>query len=288
MENFKTDIIDPSQFTFPNIKANEYIIGQGGFGIIYKNVLIDIPVAIKFPKNQNLLRKQFEKFLEEYKIIKELNHENIIKAYGFVKNGDSYGIILEQCLGGSLNVLNRSNPNLSIDQKLQLMIKVIKALEYMHMKNICHFDIKPHNILLDINLEPKLTDLGLSRNITERVDPIAGFTLIYCSPEQIKGKNADKKSDVWSFGMTLYCFLTQITPYDYLSNNGRKKLDKNEFYYEIYHQKRIPKIPEKFQAEYPGIVKILLDTWNIDPDRRASSKQVRQALVAELLKIKKH
>ena len=285
IEKYTNYIIDAKKFQFINIVANEHIIGQGGFGIVYRNVLANIPVAIKIPKNLSNSAKQIQKLVDEFQIIKELNHENIIKTYGFVKINETYGIILEQCMGGSLNNIARTQPNLSFKQKLEMMIKVIKAIEYMHMKNICHFDIKPHNILLDSNQEPKLTDLGLSRNILEQKNSKPGFTLIYCSPEQIKGRRPDKKSDVWSFGMTIYNFLLQITPYDYLSNNGKKKLEKNDFYHDIYDQERKPRITTKFEVEHPNLVRIMEDMWKIDPDKRATSKQVRQALVEYLIKL---
>ena len=145
--------------------------------------------------------------------------------------------------------------------------------------------LQTHFILFDSNLEPKLTDLGLSRKITEKSWSKPGFTLIYCSPEQIKGHNPDKKSDVWSFGMTIYSFLTHLSPYDYLTNNGKKKLDKNEYYNEIYYNKRIPKIPDNFKIQYPGIFKLMEDMWKTDPEQRPNIKQVRQSLVNFFLQI---
>jgi hypothetical protein len=59
--------------------------------------------------------------------------------------------------------------------------------------------------------------------------------------------------------MTIYSFLTHLSPYDYLTNNGKKKLDKNEYYNEIYYNKRIPKIPDNFKIQYPGIFKLMED-----------------------------
>lgn len=286
MEKYQDYIVDSSKFQFSNINSSIHIIGQGGFGIVYKNVLANNQVAIKIPKKLNSSSKELLKLIDEFQIIKDLNHENIIKTYGFVKIKDSYGIILEQCQNGSLNNISRTHPYLTIKQKLEIMVKVAKAIEYMHLKNICHFDIKPHNILLDSNFEPKITDLGLSRNINNKVNTKLGFTLIYCSPEQIKGRRYDKKSDVWSFGMTLYNFLTYISPFDYITNNGKKKLDKNEFYHEIYNEERKPRIPVKFQLEHQKIVKILNDMWRIDSEKRSSSKQVRQALSKYLLSMR--
>jgi Protein kinase domain len=283
-ENYQNYIIDPKKFQFPNITAKENIIGQGGFGIVYKNVLGGIPVAIKFPKSSNSSPKHLKKLIQEFRIIKELNHQNIIKAYGFVKKDDCYGIVLEQCLSGSLNTL-KSNTSLNFKYKLEIMIKLIRALEYMHMKNICHFDIKPHNILLDMNMEPKITDLGLSKKVGENNEGKNGFTLFYCSPEQIKNHNPGKKADVWSFGMTLYSFLTGISPYDYLNGNGRKKMDKNEFYNEIYVYKRKPMLPEQFEIKYYEIANILWDAWKIDPNERSTATQVRKALVNYMRKL---
>lgn len=278
IKRFAVHLIEKSTFELKDIRSNENIIGQGGFGVIYRNYIYRVPVAIKFTKSESTKGKEMVKLINEYKIMQALDHENIIKTFGFVEFDGKFGIVMEMCGGGALNQVLRLNQSINIKSKVEIMLKVIKAIEYMHIKNFCHFDIKPHNILLDDNLNPKLTDLGLSQKITDKQMKKTGFTLIYSSPEQIKGNNLSPKADVWSFGMTMYNSFTGITPYDYLNSENKTKLDKNQFYNEIFNNKRSPRIPENFEIEYPQITGLLRETWKTDPNSRASSKQVRQRL----------
>lgn len=275
---YHDNIICNNRLQYSEILANENIIGQGGFGIVYKNVLVDIPVAIKVPKHSERESKNLSKLIKEFRVMMELNHENIVKAYGFVKVGEKHGIILEQCMGGSIGSLIKNQQNMALKKKLEIMLKILRALEYMHCKNYCHFDIKPHNILLDNNLEPKISDLGLSRNVSKKNDHKPGFTLIFCSPEQIKGRNPGKMSDIWSYGMTLYNFVTQIPPFDYLTRNTKKKLDKMEFYNELVNNLRKPRIVDKFEIENPKLVKLMRSMWEIEPEKRPTCKDIRRKL----------
>jgi serine/threonine protein kinase len=85
-------------------------------------------------------------------------------------------------------------------------------------------------------------------------------------------------SDVWSYGMTLYNFVTQIPPFDYLTRNTKKKLDKMEFYNELVNNMRKPKIVDKFEIEHPKLVKLMRSMWEIEPEKRPTCKDIRRKL----------
>jgi hypothetical protein len=269
------NIIHNSHFQLADIRSSDNIIGNGGFGVIYRNFLFDIPVAIKFPKSEANNGRQTTKLIAEYKMLQSLDHENIIKTFGFVEVRGKYGIVMELCSAGGLNTVIRSNVSMKMKTKLSIMLKVLKAIEYLHLKGIVHLDIKPHNIILDNNMNPKIADFGLCQKTSHRGLKKTGYTLTYASPEQIKGASMTSKVDIWSFAMTLYYVVTSISPYDYLNKQANKKMEKLQFYHEIYNNKRTPKIPENIELDYPQLTKLIREMWRTDPDGRPNSKVAR-------------
>ena len=182
---------------------------------------------------------------------------------------------MELCGAGGLNTVIRSNLSMKLKTKLSIMLKVLKAIEYLHLKGIVHLDIKPHNIILDNEMNPKIADFGLCQRNSERGLKKTGYTLTYASPEQIKGVSMSSKVDIWSFAMTLYYVVTNNSPYDYLSKQASKKMEKLQFYNEIYNNKRTPKIPESIELEHPQLTKLIREMWRTDPETRPNSKAAR-------------
>ena len=191
----KGTIIDHKEFDCPNLTLRTHLIGEGGFGEIYSNTLKGIPIAIKFLK-AGASSKRLKGFSNEFEILNQLNHENIIKVYGFTKYFDNIGIVMELCNKDAMNTIIRNRKKITFKEKINIVIKLSKAIEYMHMKNVCHFDIKPHNILFSGNFEPKLSDFGLSQYADNIISKNMGYTLIYSSPEQLIGKKMGKMADV--------------------------------------------------------------------------------------------
>mmetsp|Transcript_29688 Transcript_29688/g.5347 ORF Transcript_29688/g.5347 Transcript_29688/m.5347 type:complete len:131 (+) Transcript_29688:317-709(+) len=119
-------------------------------------------VAIKIMKaKKDTNKSNLKRLKKEYWMLKTLQHPHILRCLGYSKFKSKYCLILERCTNGSLNqYLN--NHSLTLNQRLQLAYNLSGVIEYMHYKGICHYDIKPHNILLTEHLEPKLCDFGLS------------------------------------------------------------------------------------------------------------------------------
>ena len=193
-EVFKKDFIESQKFENKDLTDHTNLIGKGGFGTIFMNKLENNLVAIKF-SNKNFSSKQKKIFFKEFEIQSHLSHENIVKTYGFTKYNENIGIVFEYCCNGSLREYLKTN-SLPFDAKLNILLQVSKAIEYLHIENICHNDIKPHNILLNAELVPKLADFGLSRYFKSGKSKTSGFTLNYSSPEHLNKNYLTKKSDV--------------------------------------------------------------------------------------------
>lgn len=272
------DYIPAKELKVKNVFASDLAIGKGGFAYVFKNELFGMTVALKaFNVCDSNREKIYSHLKKEITLMKSFVHENVISCYGYTKYEGRPILILEYAQNQSLDHYLRRY-SISFDQKLSIIIKITQALEYLHSRSVCHFDIKPHNILLTDTLEPKLCDFGLSEYINQYKKKRPGFTLIYSSPEQITGNMPTFKSDIWSLGMTIYHALVGKQPYDYLMVHG-VKMEKKRFYKEITDNKRTPTIDESFENAHTELVNLLREMWSLDPEKRPSASEVRRRLI---------
>ncbi|CAJ1949649.1 unnamed protein product [Sphenostylis stenocarpa] len=189
-------------------------LGQGGFGAVYKgNPPVGCPVAVKLLNAS----KGNEEFINEVASISRTSHVNIVTLLGFCLEGSKKALIYEFMANGSLdkfiyNKGSESITSLSWDNLYQISKGIARGLEYLHRgcnTRILHFDIKPHNILLDENFCPKISDFGLAK-LCPRKDSIISMadtrgTLGYVAPEMCNRHfgGVSHKSDVYSYGMML-------------------------------------------------------------------------------------
>jgi serine/threonine protein kinase len=158
-------------------------LGNGGFGAVYSNTFQGSDVAIKVLTRDNPNARI--SFQRECKILSSLNHPAIIRFYGTTLVNDNAAAVMECCPKGSLLNYIRNNPPLGFGQKIQIAVELASAVAYLHAKRLCHYDLKPANVLLTDKLEPKLCDFGLSDSSSKSAK---GFTLTYCPPEQLQHK----------------------------------------------------------------------------------------------------
>ncbi|WP_372370954.1 protein kinase [Candidatus Uabimicrobium sp. HlEnr_7] len=182
-------------------------LGSGGMGIVYKVMDINLKrvVALKLISSLDITEQEKELFLREAAACAQLNHPNIIRVFE-VGNSPSIYYTMECIDGGNLK---ECMGKLSIKEKANLIRKCAVALDVMHRKNMIHRDIKPTNIMVTIDGQPKLMDFGLVKSTNEmsQSGKIVG-TPFYMSPEQARGKDVGKLSDLYSLGATLYECLT--------------------------------------------------------------------------------
>ncbi|KAL9264926.1 LEAF RUST 10 DISEASE-RESISTANCE LOCUS RECEPTOR-LIKE PROTEIN [Drosera capensis] len=207
--------VAPKRYTYSNTKriTNNFRekLGEGGYGSVYKGKLNDGRlVAVKLLKKS---KGNGEEFINEVASISRTNHVNIVSLLGFCSEGSKRALIYEFMSNGSLEkFLNDKDEtqSLSLDTLFRIAIGIARGLEYLHRgcnTRILHFDIKPHNILLDGEFQPKISDFGLAKSCLPKksIISMSGMrgTAGYIAPEVFCRTfgGVSHKSDVYSYGM---------------------------------------------------------------------------------------
>lgn len=199
-------------------------VGIGGMAIVYKakDIYLKRIVAVKVLKEQYLEDKEFiKKFVIEAQSVANLNNQNIVKIYDVgqhIEDSKTYNyIVMEYIKGKTLNELIKDKGRLNSNAVVSISKQIANALDCAHKHHIIHRDIKPHNIIIDENLNVKVTDFGIARIATSSTitytSSVLG-TVHYISPEQAKGKFIDEKSDIYSLGVVMYEMVTGKVPFD--------------------------------------------------------------------------
>jgi serine/threonine-protein kinase len=207
-------------------KLGRYLIqselGRGAMGVVYKatDSVLERTVAIK-TVNMALERDgadRFEaRFYQEARAAGGLNHPNIVTVYDVGKAGEVAYIAMEFIEGVELRTLIGEGKPMSVGQAVSVAAQVAEGLSYAHEHGVVHRDIKPANIMVTPGSPVKITDFGIARMRVSGELTQTGIMLgspKYMSPEQVIGKRADHRSDVFSLGVILYEMLTGTTPFN--------------------------------------------------------------------------
>lgn len=208
----------PIRYSYSEIKkmTNSFnnILGEGGYGSVFKGKLRSGQlVAVKILSNKSKANGQ--DFINEVATIGRIHHVNVVRLVGFCAERSKRALVYDFMENGSLEKYLFScerNTSLSCEKMYEISIGVARGIEYLHRgcnMQILHFDIKPHNILLDKNFTPKVSDFGLAK-LNSTNDSIVALTaargtLGYIAPELFYKNIGDVsyKADVYSFGMLL-------------------------------------------------------------------------------------
>jgi serine/threonine-protein kinase len=202
-------------------------IGAGGMGEVYraKDAKLGRDVAIKIvPEQFAQDRQRMARFEREAQLLAALNHPHIAHIYGFEDSNGTPALVMELVEGPTLAERIEQGP-MPVEEALRIARQVAEALEYAHDRGIIHRDLKPANVKLTADGNVKILDFGLAKALEDEKSSLdishsptltvaatqAGIVLgtaAYMSPEQAKGKNADRRADIWSFGVLLFEMLS--------------------------------------------------------------------------------
>jgi len=198
------------------------MLGRGGMGRVVKAYHRDLArmVALKFILAEGEEKPQvLRRFEQEAMLAAKLHHPHIVAIYDVDFKSDRPYIAMEYVPGQRLSDLIAQR-QLTVQDTLQLGVKLARALHYAHERGIIHRDVKPQNILLDAEGEPRLADFGLAKSLASpgfsgARERVMG-TIYYMSPEQIRGQTAEigPQSDVFSLGSVLFEMLSGELPFD--------------------------------------------------------------------------
>lgn len=193
-------------------------VGSGGMAEVFlaHDNLLDRNVAVKMLRDQFLADKELlEQFRREAKSAARLIHPYIINIYDVVSEGDIQYIIMEYVDGVTLKEYLKEH-KLPLNAVLEIAVRLADALQHAHSRNIIHCDIKPQNILIDKYLNPKITDFGIAKMISNQTTVYTAAVMgsvHYISPEQAVGGKITASSDVYSLGVVLFEMLTGQVPF---------------------------------------------------------------------------
>jgi serine/threonine protein kinase/tetratricopeptide (TPR) repeat protein len=195
-------------------------LGRGGMGRVYK--AYDTEVREKLALK--LLRpdiaddeRTIERFRNELKLARQVSHRNICRMYDFGREEGTYYITMEYVPGEDLKSLIHRIGALPVGKAVSLAGQVAEGLTEAHRLGVIHRDLKPQNIMIDREGNARVMDFGIARSVASRGITGAGMmigTPEYMSPEQVDGKDADQRADIYSLGIILFEMLTGRLPFE--------------------------------------------------------------------------
>ncbi|PYU24466.1 MAG: hypothetical protein DMG30_08585 [Acidobacteria bacterium] len=198
----------------------ENLVARSGMASIYRGTDLQSgrPVAIKIPHPEVEADPLFyDRFKREEEIGKKLDHPGVMKVYGDDDRSRVY-MVMEWVDGRLLRQILSEEKKLPIERAVRITLGICEALEYIHTKGVVHRDLKPENIMVDREDHVKLIDFGIAGSAGMRRLTFAKLTRTmgtpdYISPEQVKSKRGDARSDIYALGVMLYEMLTGEVPF---------------------------------------------------------------------------
>ena len=248
-------------------------LGKGSMGTVYKAVdpLLDRTVALKtisIAANDPDLADYEARFYLEAKAVGGLNHQNIVTVYDVGNSGTMPYLAMEYIEGTELASLTGQSRPLPVEQALDIAAQVAEGLAYAHAHGVIHRDIKPANIMLANDGKAKIADFGIARMRSAEAKSDASGVMgspRYMAPEQVLGRRADHRSDIFSLGVMLCEMLTGAPPF--------AGADLNAILFQIVNL--VPPAPSTVNPAVPTMLDfIVAKALSKAPDERYESASV--------------
>ena len=247
-------------------------LGKGATSAVYlaKDPFKDHLVAIKLVKSgdESKLSRRYQKlFIAESALAGKLHHPHIVAIYDAVIEKNQSYMVMEYVDGETLEKYCKLDKLMAYQRTVQVIFKCCLALDYAFREGVIHRDIKPANIMVLNDGLVKITDFGIARMRNNEVKTMTGMILgspKYMSPEQVSGKRADTRSDIFSLGVVLYEMVTGKRPFDAESLQGicQKVMSAT------------PLPPSQINGSLPaGLNELVASCLEKDPGRRRNSAE---------------
>ena len=270
-------IVDINHIKKIQLKEVKFIkkIGEGGQAKVYMGEYDNKKVAVKLMKNID-----YKCFAHELVILALLDHENIPKFYGIIREQNVLSLVFEFIEGNTLDQLKIDN--FTTQQKYNIIYQLTSCLEYIHTKNFIHRDLKPENIMLDNQFKIHLLDFSIAKVITNAEFTLtrAKGTLNYLAPECLELSEISEdqqiiskitsKVDVWAFGCIVSWLFSGYIPW------SDKYKDIPPVIQQILMKKLPFSIPKNIKDE--NVIKIIEMATEVDVNKRKSMKDIKDLM----------
>lgn len=244
------------------------LIGEGGMGMVFKaqDMVLDRTVALKIlPPHLTQNPEFLHRIRTEAHAQARLHHPNIVTLYSVQELAVGFILVMEFVEGQTLHQRIQNQGPLDSAEATRIFDKVLQGVAYAHQMGIIHRDLKPDNIFLTRNGEVKIMDFGVAK-ILDNAEPTRSRsmvgTLLYISPEQINGRDADFRSDIYTLGISLFETVTGRLPFE-------RKTDYALMHAHVLEQ---PARPRHLKRDLPkALEKMILKAIEKEPERRYQS-----------------
>jgi len=222
-------------------------LGKGGMGKVYRafDKKIDEEVALKVIKPEIAADAEtIKRFSNELKLARKISHRNVGRMFELMEDEGTHFITMEYIPGEDLKRMIRMSGQLGVGTAVHIAEQVCEGLTEAHRLGVVHRDLKPSNIMIDRDGNVRIMDFGIARSLRAKGITGAGMmvgTPEYMSPEQVEGKEADQRSDIYSLGAILYEMMTGRLPFE-----GDTALS-----IAVKHKTEMPKDPREFNPQIP-------------------------------------